>query len=129
MAQIKLAAPNDEADEVDESETRLLETKAELERLREDVRITSQDSAPTLVAKGQPCPLPAEIPKLVEGMKISGWMRVLVSKLISTGKIRVGFFGMGAHCPSGSLPRNSITELCLNCTGSLHFFVVQLILR
>jgi hypothetical protein len=103
VAQIKLAVPNDEADDVEEAgqqaaapEARVSEAKAELDRLREDVTSHQhQDLPPTLVGKGKPCLLPAEVPTLIQGIKLADWMPVLVSKLLSPGRVRVGFAGLG----------------------------------
>ena len=91
LRQIEIAVAPEAEDPVHEDESFSTEdARQELERLRKDERPAV---APT-DASGM-CAIPAGVPYLPEGLRITAEMKQLLSTLLTAGDKRVGFCGMG----------------------------------
>ena len=72
--------------------------REELERLHRD----EEPAALASTAAGGLCVLPAQVPELPEGLRITAEMKQLLTALLTSGKSRIGFCGMvspGDVCP------------------------------
>ena len=66
------------------------DAREELERLRKD-----EHPKESLTAAGGLCALPAQVPDLPEGLRITTEMKQLLSALLTSAHSRIGFCGMG----------------------------------
>ena len=75
------------------------------EDMREELERLHRDEAPAALASttaGGVCVLPAQVPKLPEGLRITAEMKQLLTALLTSGESRIGFCGMvspGDFCP------------------------------
>ena len=93
LRQIEVAVVSEEGDDdqYDEAATVFFaeDAREELERLRKD----EQPAAVSANAGGL-CALPAQVPDLPEGLRITMEMKQLLTALLTSEKKRIGFCGM-----------------------------------
>ena len=90
LRQIEIAvAPDEEQDDTSATDFSAEDAREELERLRKDEQPTA------ISAAGGLCVLPAQVPKLPDGLSVTPEMKQLLSALLTSSKKRIGFCGMG----------------------------------
>ena len=101
LRQIKLAvAPNGEVD-AEDTASAVDDARGELERLRKD----TQPAVFTASAdRNGMCTLPALVPELPEGLRVTAEMKQLLALVLSPSKKRIGFCGKSIATAFISLP-------------------------
>jgi hypothetical protein len=87
--------------------------RGELERLRADLQESGRKNhRPAAAAANGQCGLPAGVPELPAGLRVSAEMRELATTLLSPAGTRVGFVGMGgigeSRCSPGPPPPGGV---------------------
>lgn len=88
LRQIEVAVAPEEGDDETVTDFSAEDVREELERLR-------KDEQPAVSSAGGMCALPAQVPKLPEGLRITLEMQQLLSALLTSANRRIGFCGMG----------------------------------
>lgn len=115
LRQIELAVTQEDEDETEYAgdEFTTADARQELERLRND-----EQPAVAKIDRSGMCALPAQVPDLPAGLRITTEMKQLLSALLTSSNDRIGFCGMGGI--GKTTVATCALSVCIACKMAQH---------